>query len=413
MKTVGMSWARRAAALLLTGLAAGACGGAAAETPAAEVPIVVDTGQIIAEGRLVPSESVQLGFKTGGVVAQVLVEEGEAVQAGQPLALLANAEQAEAAVAAARLELVSAEQALELLHEQAGVMSAQAQQEVADAREGLRKARYTWDVQQQGNRASQSTLNGAEARLLLADDALDQAQEAVDDLSGRDEDDLQRALALTELSGAQLEYDAALRALNWYRGKPTEIQQAMLDADVAMAEARLEQALQVWQDRQNGPDPDELALAEARLANARAQLSAAETALADLQLQAPFAGTVAHVALNEGELVTAGQPAVVIADYSVWVVETDNLTEFEVPGVAVGQPAVVGFDALPDLELAGTVTAVSPYFEIKRGDVTYTVEIQLQETDPRLRWGLTTTVTFGEPPSGVLPAFAPRAGLGH
>ena len=413
MKAERMSLRGWLAGLGLAGLALAGCGGAAAPAPDVEVPIVVDASNVIAEGRLVPGDSVELGFKAGGVVAQVLVEEGEAVQAGQPLALLANLEQAQAAVATAQLELLNAEQALDLIHEQAGVMAAQAQVGLAEAQEELRKARYTWDVQQPGNRASQSTLNGAEARLLLAEDALDRAKEAYDHLSGRDEDDLGRALALTKLAGAQHDYDAALRDVNWYKGRPTEIQQAMLDADVAMAEARVQQAQQDWEDRQAGADPDELALVEARLANARAQSRAAETALADQQLQAPFAGTVAHVALKAGELVAAGQVAVVIADYSVWIVETDNLTEFELPGVEQGQSASVTFDALPDLELAGTVTAISPFFEIKRGDVTYTVEVQLLEVDPRLVWGLTSTVTFGEIPSAALPSLVSRGRIGH
>ena len=413
MKTERMSLGRRLATLGLAGLALAGCGGAAAPAPDVEVPIVVDASNVIAEGRLVPGDSVELGFKAGGVVAQVLVEEGEAVQAGQPLALLANLEQAQAAVATAQLELLNAEQALDLIHEQAGVMAAQAQVELAEAQEELRKARYAWDVQQPGNRASQSTLNGAEARLLLAEDALDRAKEAYDHLSGRDEDDLGRALALTKLAGAQHDYDAALRDVNWYKGKPTEIQQAMLDADVAMAEARVQQAQQDWEDRQAGADSDEVALVEARLANARAQSRAAETALADQRLQAPFAGTVAHVALKAGELVAAGQVAVVVADYSVWIVETDNLTEFELPGVEQGQSASVTFDALPDLELAGTVTAISPFFEIKRGDVTYTVEVQLLQTDPRLVWGLTSTVTFGDIPTAALPSLVSGARFGH
>ena len=156
----------RVAALSLVGLALAGCGGEAAPEPDVEVPIVLDASNVIAEGRLVPGDSVELGFKAGGVVAQVLVGEGEAVQAGQPLAVLANLEQAQAAVATAQLELLNAQQALDLIHEQAGVTLAQAQVEVADAREELRKARYTWDVQQQGNRARQSTPNGAEARLL-------------------------------------------------------------------------------------------------------------------------------------------------------------------------------------------------------------------------------------------------------
>lgn len=418
MRTERIARARRRTRLALAGLALvggsiAACGGAADETPADQVPVVVDAARVIAEGRLVPGESVVLSFKTGGVVAQLQAAEGEAVQAGQVLARLANAEQAQAAVSAAQLELLGARQALDAVHEQAGVMAAQAQVELADAREALRKARYTWDVQQQGNRASASTINGAEARLLLAKDALDKAKEAYDHLSGRDEDDLRRALALTALAGAQRDYDNALRDVNWYNGRPTEIQQAMLDADVAMAEARLQQAQQAWENRQNGPDPDEVALAEARLANALAQLMAAETALDDLYLRAPMAGTIAHVAVKQGELTAAGQVAIVLADYARWIVETDNLTEFELPGVVEGQAATITFDALPGLEIPGSVTAISPYFEIKRGDVTYTVEVELGASDPGLRWGLTSVVTFSEVSAAASPAAAIPARIGH
>ncbi|HLF82469.1 MAG TPA: HlyD family efflux transporter periplasmic adaptor subunit, partial [Anaerolineales bacterium] len=99
--------------------------------------------------------------------------------------------------------------------------------------------------------------------------------------------------------------------------------------------------------------------------------------------------------------------------YSVWIVETDNLTEFELPGVEQGQPASVTFDALPGLELEGTVTAISPYFEIKRGDVTYTVKVQLLQADPRLVWGLTSTVTFDEVPSAALPSLVAGGRFGH
>jgi hypothetical protein len=53
-------------------------------------------------------------------------------------------------------------------------------------------------------------------------------------------------------------------------------------------------------------------------------------------------------------------------------------------------------DALPDLELTGTVESIDDFFEEKRGDVTYTARILLNESDPRLRWGMTVVVTFEE-----------------
>ncbi|MCH8339813.1 MAG: HlyD family efflux transporter periplasmic adaptor subunit, partial [Chloroflexi bacterium] len=108
-----------------------------------------------------------------------------------------------------------------------------------------------------------------------------------------------------------------------------------------------------------------------------------------------FAGTVAGVMTKVGETAAPGQPAVVLANFSSWIVETDNLTEIELPQIEIGQPVVVAFDALSDVELKGTVTAIRPLFEILQGDVTYVVKIALDGDDPRLQWGMTAVVTFG------------------
>ena len=59
---------------------------------------------------------------------------------------------------AAGLELVSSEQALNDLYENSETMAAQAQQNLANARDELRIAEYTWSVQQEGNRASESSI---------------------------------------------------------------------------------------------------------------------------------------------------------------------------------------------------------------------------------------------------------------
>ena len=399
--------------LSIGGLVLAACGGGAATTEQAEVPVVIDAISVIAEGRLVPIEHVQLNFKSDGEIAEVFVAEGEQVRAGQILARLGEGARLEAAVLAARLELVSAQQALDALHESAPTMAAQAQLDLATARDELRKAEYKWNVQQEGLRASQSTINAAEAKLVLAKDQLDRAKAAFDSLSGRSKNDPARALALTKLAGAQQEYDAALRNLNWFTGHPTEIQQAMLDAEVATAQARLQETERVWEDLEHGPDPNMVELAEARLANAVSQLDAAQAGVADLELLAPIAGTVARVSIKAGESAAPGQVAIVLADFSGWMVETDNLTEIELPNIAEGQLVTVTFDALPDLELPGKVTAISPLFEIKRGDVTYAVEIQLMQGDPRLQWGMTTVVTFQEPAIGSVPSGSIYGAIRH
>jgi len=60
---------------------------------------------------------------------------------------------------------------------------------------------------------------------------------------------------------------------------------------------------------QSGPDPDEVALAEARIQNATVQIEASQSALADLELKAPFTGTVAELNIHAGEWVTPVRPS--------------------------------------------------------------------------------------------------------
>jgi multidrug resistance efflux pump len=62
--------------------------------------------------------------------------------------------------------------------------------------------------------------------------------------------------------------------------------------------------------------------------------------------------------------------------------------------VTEGQKASTVLDALPDVTLNGVVTSISPVFEEKRGDVTYTVTVELTNTDPHMRWGMTAVTTF-------------------
>ena len=139
---------------------------------------------------------------------------------------------------------------------------------------------------------------------------------------------------------------------------------------------------------------------DSALALERSALASLRSARANLlhnELLAPWSGAIADLSLKMNTYLQAGQTVVTVADFSGWKVETDNLTEIEVPEVTLGQRVNITPDALPDLELTGIVTDISTLHEEKRGDVTYTVTVSLEESDPRLRWGMTMVVTF--PPS--------------
>ncbi len=85
-----------------------------------------------------------------------------------------------------------------------------------------------------------------------------------------------------------------------------------------------------------------------------------------------------------------------VADLSQWMVETDNLTELDVVSIAAGQGATITPDALPEVDLQGSVELISDVYEDKRGDVTYTARLALETSDPRLRWGMTVAIVFEE-----------------
>ncbi len=304
--------------LVLASFIITACGSSTPE------PVVVETsarsGTIIAEGRLVPLNSMDQSFSIPGQVAEVLVQDGEVVQSGQVLARLEGFPEAQAALARAQQEVLAAQQALDGLQSVAQVSLTQARLDVITSQE--------------------------------------------------------------QVDAAQDQYDADASDEN----------KARLDA----AEAVLEQAEATLEklESSDGIDPDQLATAEARKAAADAAFVSAQSAVDAQDLIATIDGTVVDLALQVGQRVAAGLPVLTLADYSGWLVETDNLTENEVANVQIGQKVEIILDALPDLSLTGEVSHINARSEEKRGDVTYTTTVVLSQSDPALRWGMTAALRF-------------------
>ena len=380
-----------AVAVVLAGC--GAIGGQATPTAGPEptfVPVVSATGQVI------PVRWASLSMPTGGLVGALPLVEGDTVARGELLLQLSGREPLEAVLAAAELDQITAQQALDQVLEQEDMARAQAQNELALARDEVRKADYDRTVQQEGYRASDDTIKRARANVVLAQDRVDQAKGAYDSTGGSS-DDPARAAAQAAYLSAKAALDSARRSLNWYTGHPTELQQAMLDADVALAQARLAEAEAAWADVVDGPDPDVLALAQARLRQATAALRAAEAALRDSELRAPFAGTVAAVRTRRNEYVAPGMPVIDLADLTSFQVETTDLSEIDAARVALDAPVTITFDALPEVISHGRVVRVAPRASQGSG-VNYTVWIRLDDVAPGLLWGMTAFVDIETAP---------------
>ncbi len=382
--------------ILLIVLALGVCSGCSAsggEEPTSAEPPFNDAfvSKINAAGVVLPQDSVLLAPASGGIVAEVYVSEGQEVREGELLLRLRGVEALDSAVATAELERVLAEQALQDIYEQAEMAYAQALQTLAQARDALDDAEYTFTVRQEGNRASQETIAAAQANLVLAQEEVDRAQKEYSKYSGRSADDPQRALARAKLADARKLRDSIQRNLNWYLGYPTNIEQAMLTADVALAEARVNDAERTVERCQDGPDPDLVEAAEARLFNAEAALTAALAAQDNLVLEAPFDGVVVEVHTSAFEWIAPGQPALLLADLSSYYVETTDLNEIDVARFSVGSSATINFDALPGLIVEARVRSIGLKASQGTG-VNYTVALDLLEVPDNLRWGMTAFV---------------------
>lgn len=379
--------------ILALALILSACQGAAptAQGPT-PIPTVVGEAGVIVEGKLVPVESVNLSFNMGGTIVDLPVAEGEHVEAGQTIAQLDQRERLAAAVASAELELVGARQALETLNDNAEVAAADAQKRVADARDAVRHAEWYLNNLEDGSRPTD--IDEARANVVLLKDRLEQAQDDFSAYENKPEDNVTRAQLLSKLAAAQQSYDDAVRLLNNLEGNASEIDLSIGQANLSLAQANLALAEREYEKVKDGPDPDDLEVAQASLKAAESGLTAAQQSLTNAELVAPFSGTVVQLDLKVGEQAIPGNPAVVLADLSGWVVETDDLNEMEIPRVEAGQSVSVTPDALPDLTLQGVVESISQFSVERFGDVTYTAKIGLEESDPRLRWGMTVKIVF-------------------
>jgi HlyD family secretion protein len=356
-------------------------------------PAPLGQGGVTASGVVAPAQETQLSFAMAGTVDALDVEVGDKVEADQVLISLAGSEKLAAAVEAAMVERLAAQQALDALSKDMDVQQAQALKAIADNQTAVRDAeRYLRNLQTQ---SKQADIDAAYANMVIAKDKLDKAQKDYKPYENKPEDNLVRAALLSRLAQAQNTYDATVRLYNNLRGtNVNQVDLAQAQADLAIAQANLAKSQRDYETLQKGPDPDAVELAQARLANAEAQLSAAQSALRDLELQAPFSGTVTKLFVNDQEWVTPGQPALVISDLQNLRVETTDLSERDVPKVEIGQPVTVYVKALGQ-DVTGQVSEIAPLADTLGGDVVYQTTIELDQIPEGLRAGMSVDVQFG------------------
>ncbi|GMG90099.1 hemolysin secretion protein D [Cupriavidus sp. TKC] len=145
---------------------------------------------------------------------------------------------------------------------------------------------------------------------------------------------------------------------------------------------------------------------EASIASAKANARAAEVAVEQTVVRAPFDGVVLIKHANVGDNITPFSAAadtkgaiVTIADMSTLEVEAD-VAESNIAKITVEQPCEVLLDALPNLRQEGRVSRIVP--TVDRSKATVLVKIRFVDRDPRVLPDMSAKIAFLSKP--VAPA---------
>jgi len=329
-----------------------ACGATTEVDTADGVPVsVIDNSIVSATGILTPETYAYLSMANYGRVEEILVHEGQLVPKGQSLISISSLTQTEVILAGAEFEYEAAKQALDTLNETAELVKASTWLNLLDAKAQYIVAESAWDN--------------------LDKDALeDDIENAGDEVLDAEEENYNEKVRVRDALIIQLEIAEA----RWRAA------QEVLDLAQTEYDATLD-----------GPDVDQLALAEAGLEAAIKQKEAALEQIENLILTAPFAGVITETRINEGEWASPGQPVILLADLDSLRVKTTDLNEIDVINIEVGYLTEITFDAIPDEVFSGEIIEIS----IKATDglgVNYTVVIELDEIPDGARWGMTVFV---------------------
>lgn len=231
------------------------------------------------------------------------------------------------------------------------------------------------------------------------------------------ESSLEQSRQSVETTRAQLDQTQKVAARQrdlWNQQLTTRESLEKADNDVRVAESSL-------REREK-----QVAAQAARIAQERAGLENAQYDLNKVRIESPIDGIVTRRNIQEGETAVIGtmnNPGTILltlADMSIIQAEVE-VDETNIPNVAIGQPATITIDALPDRTFRGHVSEIgnSPIQSATSGTqqttqaTNFKVVVMLDEPVPDVRPGFTctadiTTATRASVAAVPIPAVAVR-----
>jgi len=308
--------------------------------------------KIKASGSVVPIETVNLSPKQAGKLIELLVEQGARVNRGQVIARMDNANlipqlyQAQASAAASEANLVK-----------------------------LRNGSRPEDIA-----AAQARVQSAQGRL----------------------DSARSRLALTNTKTLRFRGLQNEGAISSDRFDEVVTDERSAQADLVTAQANLAEATRLLEESRNGSRFEDIAQAEAQLAQAIAGIRIIEVQIEDTIIRAPFSGIITQKYANAGAFVTPTTTASASnSSTSTSIVAIANgleiiakVPEVDISQIKIGQEVEIIADAFPSEVFKGKVRLIAPEAIIEQNVTSFQVRVTLETGKDKLQSGMNTDLRF-------------------
>jgi len=154
-----------------------------------------------------------------------------------------------------------------------------------------------------------------------------------------------------------------------------------------------EQEIMVYKiNNESGGDPLSLQSERNSVQKKRDTLADLKDELLDYTIHAPFDGIIANIDIEIGDTVSTG--TILGSLITKQKIAEIPLNEIDAAKVKEGQKVMLTFDAIPDLNITGTVIAIDALGAVSQGIVTYKIEIGFDTQDERIKSGMSLSASI-------------------
>jgi len=366
----------------------------------------VPAGLLNASGT-VETTDLSIAPEMPGKVLEVDFKEGDVVKAGQVLVHLDDSTlKIQQGIAAANLEMAK----LSVQKLAAPTVIANLQAAIAQDKQAIDDAQQALDIQKYFTNNKEAVQN-AQAKLFLAQDALNKAQTTYDKIKYNNFFDVNaKAAAYQNLYRVKLAYDNALATYNLWTGVPNQEQVDLKTATLAMDNAKLAED-QTYLDALNGGSIPanatgagitQLQQARINVQSAQNTLNLLNDQIAKMTITAPVDGLVMTRSVDPGEVVNPSTELLSLArlnDLTITVyIPADSYGK-----IKLGQTATVSVDSYPGETFKAAVVNISkqPEFLPRTTNAVsadkstvYGIQLQLNDASGKIKSGMPADVSF-------------------